>query len=136
MNREEAIHVIQFAASQLQTSNMRLSERLMQALKTLTESGNEDGNDVEYTAVGTAINDPCNVQMVIMTTPEDAGNGIEHAVKRILGRTKKIALPFTMRIDVKAYMKFAQIKVRWTDEAFVAQTKRVDHAPGNDSIRE
>ena len=36
MTRDEAIHVIQFAASQLQTSNMRLSERVMQALQVLT----------------------------------------------------------------------------------------------------
>lgn len=135
MTRDESIHVIQFAASQLQTTNMRLSERLMQALKTLTESGDAEGTDAEYTAVGIAINDPCTVQMVIMTTPEDAGNGIEHAVKRILGRAKKIALPFNMRIDVKAYMKFAQIRARWTEEASVTQAKRVDQAPGNHGVR-
>lgn len=108
----------------------------MQALKTLKESGDIGGNDAEYTAVGTAINDPCNVQMVIMTTPEDAGNGIECAVKRILGRAKMIALPFNLRIDVKAYMKFAQIRARWTEESPVTTSKRVDQAPGNDSIRE
>lgn len=35
MSKEEAIHVIQFAASRLQREDMRLSERLMEALQTL-----------------------------------------------------------------------------------------------------
>jgi hypothetical protein len=86
------------------------------------ENGYVQLRKMEYDAEGTvggAVSDPCNVQMVILTTPEDAGKGIEHAVKRVLGRTKEIALPFSLRIDVKPYMKFAQIRARWTDRGGV-----------------